>query len=113
MSVEYFTERREIGVMNIGETGFIIIDGKEYRMKNKKNYNSKKAAAILNNFKLDRKIALITGCRRGIGKAIAVAIAQADADIIGVSATLEEKDSEIENEVKKRGKEFKGYKADF
>lgn len=32
MASEYFCERREIGVMNIGEKGSIIIDGTEFKM---------------------------------------------------------------------------------
>lgn len=68
---------------------------------------------ILNNFKLDGNIALVTGCKRGIGKATAIALAEAGADIIGVSSTLEEKGSDVENEIKKLNKKFTGYKADF
>ena len=44
---------------------------------------------VLDHFKLDGKTALVTGCKRGIGKAMAVALAEAGADIIGVSKTLE------------------------
>ncbi|MDH7603563.1 MAG: 5-dehydro-4-deoxy-D-glucuronate isomerase [Melioribacter sp.] len=35
MAAEYFCERREIGVINIGSKGKIILDGKEYEMNNK------------------------------------------------------------------------------
>ncbi|MDE3056992.1 MAG: 5-dehydro-4-deoxy-D-glucuronate isomerase [Bacteroidota bacterium] len=35
MAAEYFLERREIGVINIGGEGKIRADGKEFRMKNK------------------------------------------------------------------------------
>ena len=41
--------------------------------------------SVLDLFKLDGKTALVTGARRGIGKAMAVALAEAGADIIGVS----------------------------
>ncbi|KKM08022.1 hypothetical protein LCGC14_1728050, partial [marine sediment metagenome] len=45
--------------------------------------------SVLNSFSLKGKTALVTGCKRGIGKAMALALAEAGADIIGVSATLE------------------------
>jgi 2-deoxy-D-gluconate 3-dehydrogenase len=67
---------------------------------------------ILDQFKLDGKVALVTGCKRGIGKAMAVALAEAGADIIGVSATLGP-GSEVEREVVALGRKFKGYACDF
>lgn len=69
--------------------------------------------SVLNNFKLDGKTALVTGCKRGIGKAMAIGLAEAGADIIGVSATLESSDSEIEQAVTKLGKKFSAYTCDF
>ena len=69
--------------------------------------------SILDKFKLTGKTALVTGCKRGIGKAIAVGLAEAGADIIGVSATLEPGGSEVEKEVRALGRSFKGYAADF
>ncbi|HLI33559.1 MAG TPA: SDR family NAD(P)-dependent oxidoreductase, partial [Terriglobia bacterium] len=69
--------------------------------------------AILDRFRLDGKTALVTGCRRGIGKAIAVALAEAGADIAGVSKSLEPGKSEVEQEVRSRKKVFKGYSCDF
>ena len=68
---------------------------------------------ILNQFKLDGKTALVTGCKRGIGKAMAIALAEAGADIIGVSATLEASDSAVEKEVQAVGRNFKAYACDF
>jgi 2-deoxy-D-gluconate 3-dehydrogenase len=68
---------------------------------------------VLDQFKLDGKIALVTGCRRGIGKAMALALAEAGADIIGVSATLEKTGSQVEGEVRAQGREFRGYACDF
>jgi 2-dehydro-3-deoxy-D-gluconate 5-dehydrogenase len=68
---------------------------------------------ILNLFKLDGKIALVTGCKRGIGKGMAIALAEAGADIIGVSATLELENSEIEKEVVALGHKFYAYQCDF
>lgn len=69
--------------------------------------------SILNSFKLDGKIALITGCKRGIGKAMALALAEAGADIIGVSASLELENSEIEKEIAALGRKFYAYQCDF
>ena len=69
--------------------------------------------STLNNFTLDGKIALVTGCKRGIGKAIAIGLAEAGADIIGVSATLETEGSEVEKEVRALGRSFRGYATDF
>ena len=66
-----------------------------------------------NPFRLDGKIALVTGCKRGIGLAMAVALAEAGADILGVSATLEPEGSAVEKAVKALGRSFKGYACDF
>ena len=68
---------------------------------------------ILENFKLDGKVALVTGCKRGIGKAMALALAEAGADIIGVSASMESEGSAVEKEVQATGRSFKGYACDF
>jgi len=68
---------------------------------------------ILGQFRLDGKVALVTGCKHGIGKAITLGLAEAGADIIGVSVTLEESGSEIEQEVKALGRKFTGYQCDF
>jgi 2-deoxy-D-gluconate 3-dehydrogenase len=64
-------------------------------------------------FDLSGKTALVTGCKKGIGKAMAIALAEAGADIIGVSASLELEGSEIEKEIVALGKGFKAYQADF
>jgi 2-dehydro-3-deoxy-D-gluconate 5-dehydrogenase len=69
--------------------------------------------SILDQFKLKGKVALVTGCKRGIGKAIAVGLAEAGADIIGVSASLEAEGSEVEKEVEELGQNFKAYQCDF
>lgn len=67
---------------------------------------------ILDQFKLDGKLAIVTGCRRGIGKGIALGLAEAGADIIGVSASLEE-NSDIERKVQALGRKFYRYVCDF
>lgn len=63
-------------------------------------------------FDLKGKTALVSGCKRGIGKAMAEGLAAAGADIIGVSATLEE-NSAVEKAVKALGRNFYAYQADF
>ena len=69
--------------------------------------------SILNKFSLAGKTALVTGCKRGIGKAMAIALAEAGADIIGVSASLALSGSEVEKAVQAIGRNFKGYQCDF
>ncbi|WP_339905348.1 SDR family NAD(P)-dependent oxidoreductase [uncultured Cyclobacterium sp.] len=69
--------------------------------------------SVLNSFSLEGKTALVTGCKRGIGKAMAIGLAEAGANIIGVSASLETSGSAVEQEVKALGKTFKGYACDF
>lgn len=64
-------------------------------------------------FSLAGKTALVTGCKRGIGKGMAVALAKAGADIIGVSASLELTGSDVEKEVVACGRSFKAYQCDF
>lgn len=68
---------------------------------------------ILDRFRLDGRVALVTGVRRGIGRALAVALADAGADIVGVSATLEPIGSDVEREITSLGRRFWGYAADF
>ncbi|MGN6248284.1 MAG: 2-dehydro-3-deoxy-D-gluconate 5-dehydrogenase KduD [Ginsengibacter sp.] len=63
-------------------------------------------------FNLSGKTALVTGCSRGIGKAMAVGLAEAGADIIGVSSSLQP-GSDIEEQIKNSGKKFFHYKVDL
>ena len=65
------------------------------------------------NFRLDNKIALVTGCSSGIGKSIAIEMAKAGADIIGVSNSLPATGSEVALAVEAEGKKFFAYQADF
>ena len=64
-------------------------------------------------FALTGKQALVTGCRRGIGLAMAEALARAGADIVGVSAQLEPSGSEVEGRVEAAGRCFSGHRVDF
>ena len=59
---------------------------------------------ILDKFNLSGKTALVTGARRGIGMAMAIALAEAGADIVATSATMEPDDSAVAREVKARGR---------
>lgn len=63
-------------------------------------------------FDLSGKTALVTGCSRGIGKAMATGLAQAGADIIGVSGTIKP-GSNVEEAVKKTGRQFTSYAIDL
>ena len=69
--------------------------------------------SILKAFNLAGKTALVTGCNRGIGKGMALAMAEAGADVIGVSANLLLEGSDIEKEVLATGRDFRAYQADF
>ncbi|SOC79326.1 2-deoxy-D-gluconate 3-dehydrogenase [Salinimicrobium sediminis] len=64
-------------------------------------------------FDLTGKTALVTGCNRGIGFAMAQGLAEAGADIIGVSTSLKAEGSEIEKAVKAAGRKFSAYQCDF
>jgi len=68
---------------------------------------------VFEMFRIDGQTALVTGAKRGIGKSMAIALAEAGADIVGVSKTLEPHGSDIEKEVTALGRKFKGYACDF
>jgi 2-deoxy-D-gluconate 3-dehydrogenase len=64
-------------------------------------------------FDLTGKTALVTGCRRGIGRAAALGLAASGADIVGVSAALEEDGGDVGAQVRACGRVFTGYRCDF
>lgn len=66
---------------------------------------------ILDLFKLDGRIALVTGASRGLGQAMALGLAQAGADIVGVSRSGDWQ--EIETLVHESGRKFWGFQADL
>jgi len=65
------------------------------------------------NFRVDNKIALVTGCSSGIGMAVAIELAASGADIIGVSSKLPASGSDVALAVEAAGKKFYPYQADF
>jgi 2-deoxy-D-gluconate 3-dehydrogenase len=67
--------------------------------------------SILDTFRLDGKTAIVTGCGRGLGQGIALAFAEAGADIYGVgSAPGADKTAEL---VAKTGKKFEYFSANL
>ena len=65
---------------------------------------------ILDKFRLDGRVALITGGTKGLGKAITISLAEAGADIAVVSRTPEKG---LEREVLKLGRRYAHYRADL
>lgn len=66
---------------------------------------------ILDDFKLDGKVAIVTGAARGLGQGMAVGLAQAGADILGVDviAPLDETRQKVEA----AGRRFEEVQADL
>ena len=67
----------------------------------------------MSQFSIEGRLAVVTGARRGIGFAMAEALAEAGADIIGVSANLDPQGSEVGDAVKALGRSFAGFQCDF
>lgn len=65
---------------------------------------------ILNSFKLDGKVALVTGARRGLGQAMAIGMAEAGADIAGLDIT---ESSETCKQVKALGRRYHSVVCDL
>src|SRR4051794_14811069 len=66
---------------------------------------------ILDQFRLDGKVAIVTGATAGIGQAIAGALAEAGADIVGVGSSGKFDDTAAA--VQAAGKRFQGVQADL
>jgi len=68
-------------------------------------------AGILDSFKLDGKLAIVTGSERGLGQGYAIALAQAGADILGV--TYADDAAETAAAVKASGRRYVHLKANL
>jgi 2-deoxy-D-gluconate 3-dehydrogenase len=68
---------------------------------------------VANLFDLSGKLAVVTGARRGIGRAIAELLAAAGADIVGVSAQLEDSGSDVQQSIESLGRSFEAIRTDF
>lgn len=64
-----------------------------------------------NLFNLDGKTALVTGCSSGIGQGMALGLAEAGADIIGLS--LPGEDAETAEKIAALGRKYSGFGCDF
>ncbi len=68
---------------------------------------------MTNPFDLTGRLAVVTGARRGIGLAMTEALAQAGADIVGVSKSFPQTGSDAERLVRACGRGFTGIAADL
>ena len=64
----------------------------------------------MNIFSLEGKVAIVTGCRAGLGQGIALALAEAGADIVGVDYM---ESNETAEKVKKAGRRYLGLEANL
>jgi 2-deoxy-D-gluconate 3-dehydrogenase len=71
----------------------------------------KEIKMILDKFSLKGRVAIVTGSNKGIGQYYALALAEAGADIIGVSH--EEDFSDTIKKIKNTGRDIKAYTSDF
>jgi 2-deoxy-D-gluconate 3-dehydrogenase len=65
---------------------------------------------ILDKFRVDGKVALVTGGTKGLGKAIALALAEAGADVAVVSRTP---DADVEKAILRLGRRYIHHAADL
>ena len=66
---------------------------------------------ILDSFRLDGKTAIVTGCSRGLGQGMAVGLAEAGANIFGVSTSSQA--AETKEKVEKAGAKFAYFSANL
>ena len=63
--------------------------------------------SMLDSFRLDGRVALVTGASQGLGQAMAVGLAEAGADIAGLDRTLD--CAETCDQVPALGRRFSGF----
>jgi 2-deoxy-D-gluconate 3-dehydrogenase len=68
---------------------------------------------VLDLFRLDGKTALVTGARRGLGRAMALALAQAGAGIVAVSRSMEDGGAGLGDDVRALHRPFHAYPCDL
>ena len=66
---------------------------------------------ILSQFKLDGKVAIVTGASTGLGQGIAIGLAEAGADIVGVGS--QRSFSQTQQAIEKLGRQFVPVKVDL
>ena len=67
----------------------------------------------LSPFDLTGKLAVVTGASRGIGQGMAIALAAAGADIVGVSSSMPAPGSDTQLAIEAQGRAFTAMSADF
>ncbi|WP_319200336.1 2-dehydro-3-deoxy-D-gluconate 5-dehydrogenase KduD [uncultured Ilyobacter sp.] len=65
---------------------------------------------ILDRFNLEGKVAIVTGCSRGLGQGMAIGLAEAGADIIGVGQSVA---TETKEKIEALGRKFHHIQADL
>jgi 2-deoxy-D-gluconate 3-dehydrogenase len=65
---------------------------------------------ILNAFSLTGKVAIVTGCRTGLGQGMAFGLAEAGADIVGIDLNNL---AETRKSIEERGRKFLGIETDL
>ena len=65
---------------------------------------------ILDQFRIDGQVAVVTGGTKGLGKAIVLALAEAGADIVAVSRNP---NLELETAVNQMGRDYSHIRADL
>lgn len=69
--------------------------------------------SVLDLFRLEGQVALVTGASRGLGRAMAAGLAEAGAEIIGVSKSMPADGGDTAKAVEAAGRRFSAYACDF